>query len=330
MDAEILEKFFINYLEHSNLEYVIKNRIFTVKLDKMHKKLYSQEDDLVCTFDMNVSKKKKVLLLGLGNFIVDSIIGKYSNDVVISSVNIPKSDDDILGVNEKLPNLKNRSKYLITEISEDCVYILFETNIKSAHDNSNISNNVLITKNGTFDAKNIFNSSFEDSTREVIINEKIINSGIKFVQDINSECLDTFEYVHYEDMKELKTIQEDHANNQYKELVLLEDNLRFKIKEARSKSVGASNFDVKAKWNDNVKKLKVKYEKLLLTNKNKRDKIKKLFDKQMIDLEKRELDVCVKVKIYADISMRYFHIGFEDGKEYYYFPFLKNFIEKIK
>ena len=328
MDSEQIERFFIQYLEEAGLEYVSKDRIYTVKLDKYHKKLYSQEEDLVATFDVNIAQKKKISLLGLGTFIIDSIIAKYADEVSVTNIVLPLNEDDIIEVNENLGSLKNSSKYMISEVDDECTYILFETLVASANKNMTFLNPLLITKIGAIEASKLEENSFEDGAGKVTLNTKHIDKGVLFINNKNKLSIDKATKQHYKDMDELKKIQTEHAHTQYTEIESKEGKVRDQVENARSSSVSANSFDAKAKWNHATKRFNLKLDALIRNNKNKKRKIKESFDKQMDELSHRELDTSIEIKIYANIKMRYFNVKFEDGCEYNYFPVLKRFVEK--
>lgn len=324
-----MEKFFVSYIKENNLDYKIKDRVYTVKLDKLHKKLYSTEDDeLKCTFDANIAKKRGAELIGLGTFIFDSMISKYSGEINISNLEVPFDDNDILDVNDKIKDLNKTCRYMIDEKDEVTNFIAFETTINTANNKQTISNQILITKEIVVEAKDFENNQFKSIKEDLSIDDKSIDKGLKFIEKIHKSEINKYEKEHYKDMEELKRIQTTHAEDQYKELQEEEDQALNKIEEAKSNAISASSFDTKDKWNTKAKQLKQKHEKLVEANKKKREKIKQDFDKQISELECRELNVNVKITSYANVKMHFFKVNFDDGDVFYYFPTLKQFFKK--
>ena len=327
MDSEKIERFFIQYLDDVGLEYISKDRVFTIKLDKIHQKLYSQEKDLLVTFDVNIAQKKNIQLLGLGTFIIDSIIAKYSGDVLVANLIFPSNDDHIVEVNEGLESLKNNSSYMISEVKDDFTYILFETNIRTANETVCFLDPVLITKNLIIEAPNLEDNIFEISSSNIDLNLKHINDSVLFINKKNKLSLNNLTKKHYKDMDELKKIQTEHANTQYKELEYKEQKIRDQIETARVKSISVASFNAKAKWDDAIKRFRKKLDKLITDNKKKKEKIKHLFDDQIYELNHRELDTSIEIKTYANIKMDYFNLDYSDGTKYSYLPIIKKFIK---
>lgn len=144
MNPQQLETFFVLYLQEKKIEYKIKDRIYTVKLDKTHQKWFSLKE-LVCTFDQNLARQKKCILLGIGTAIFDTMLTQYTNTSVVGHFKIKKNKKDLLDVNERLAELnKPGIKYTITEDETTAEYFLFQTTIQSAKEKKTVITPLII------------------------------------------------------------------------------------------------------------------------------------------------------------------------------------------
>ena len=313
MDPDIAEKFFRSYLNEQGLKFTVKGRVYTVKLDRTHKKWYDTEV-LTCTFDTKVAKEKKIELLGVGNMIFDSMIAQYVDDVLVANLRIKGDHEEgLMEVNERLHELdKGKAVYRIDEEQRVGHFILFEVAIKTAHNKRRISVPLILLGDAVIPAEGFERNDFEMVEEDVRAGD-VIEDGLAKLPYLLKGDLDDAEKEHHKDMEELIRIQTTHCEDQYTELQKKENMLLHKMEEERQKTISASSFAAKNKANDRIKELKRKHTELVEKN------------KQIEDLRMRELSVDAKVLSIAKIEFPVYVVGFEDNESYYYVPAVKRF-----
>lgn len=326
VNPELFEQFFKGYLEENKLKYSVKNNVYIVKLDKTHQKWYNLPN-LKCTFDPLLAKKGFVELIQPGNFIFDSMVSRYGDEVVVSNLKIYGDKQDLIKVNEKLEDLgKKGVRYNISEEQGVGSYILFEVTVNTANHTQRFSLPLLVMGKKTIYAENFAAANF------VLVKDKFKVEGIEQALGQITKLIGTdlkkAENEHNKDMKELNEIQRQHAEDQYYELKKGENKIINKIDESENKAVKASSFSTRNRLIHQAKSLKKKHKKLVEKNKNKREEIKSLFDKQIEELKTRELNVEAKVLALAKLDFPYFSVKFDDGEDFYYLSFLEKFENK--
>ena len=154
VDPELVEQFFKGYLDENKLKYSVKGKVYTVELDKTHQKWYNLQN-LKCTFDPLSAKKESIELILPGNFIFDSMVSRYGDEVVVSNLKIPGNKQDFIEVNEKLEDLgKKGVKYNISEEQGVGSYILFEVTVNTANHKQRFSLPLLVIGKKNFSAEN--------------------------------------------------------------------------------------------------------------------------------------------------------------------------------
>ena len=325
MNPERSELYVQLYFEEHKLEYKVKNKIYSIKLDKTHQKWYNRSN-LVCTFDPIIAAKEKIEHLQPGNFIFDSMVARYADITTIGSFNIPANKRDLLDVNEKLSELHKTCRYTIEEIKAKGHFVLPEVIITTANHKYRWVIPQLILNNNVISAESLMKATFLKSQTPINFDEKITPLFTTFLQKELQKDLTLAEKEHEQDMNDLVEIQRGHAENQYAELKQQEEKINTKIREIQDKSMNASSFSLRDKYNYEIKLLKKKGEELIEKNKEKRQEIKELFDHQMKELQSRELQSDVKIHALALIEMQVFTVSFTDGDVYWYLPSLQQFI----
>jgi hypothetical protein len=327
VNPELVEQFFKGYLDENKLKYSMKSNVYRVELDKTHQKWYNLQN-LKCTFDPLSAKKEFIELIQPGNFIFDSMVSRYGDEVVVSNLKIYEDKQDLIKVNEKLEDLgKKGIKYNISEEQDVGSYILFEVTVNTANHTQRFSLPLLVMGKKTISAENFAAANF------VLVEDKFKVEGVEQALGQITKLIGTdlkkAEKEHNKDMKELIEIQRQHAENQYYELQKEEDKILNKVDELENKAVEVSSFSTKDKLIHQAKSLKKKHKKLAEKNKTKRKEIESLFDKQIEELKTRELNVEAKVLALAKLDFPYFSVKFDDAEEFHYFSFLEKF-EKNK
>ena len=313
----ISERFLIAYLKEYNLEYKVKNGVYKIEFDKQHQKWYDIKT-LMCTFIPNKATDK-ILLLEPGKYIFESMVSRNS-DFVIAKLKLPKNNDDLMELNEKLP----KTGVTIDEKKDMASFVMFDVNISTANQKKKIVTQYLIIKNKALQINGFEEGNFEATNEKNIVKnlEPALNQiKIDFVKEF-----DEADKIHEKDMKELINIQTQHSEDLYNELQNKENVILNKIQEARDNALLASQFSTKDKWNYKVKELKRKHTELIKKNLTKRETIKKEFDIQINQLERRDLNVEATLIAYAEVDLEYFSINYNDGKKEIYIPCLKRFL----
>ena len=327
MDLEHIEQFFVIYLKEKKLEYEEKNRIYTVKLDRQHKKWFGK-DILTCTFDTKVSKAKKVELLGPGNSAFDSMVVQFADQVPIAALIIPKQADDIMEVNEALPTLnKEKVEYMIDEKTITAHYVLFEVRIQTAVTRHDYAKPVLVINGKLYDATGIDVTRAQKDKVDLKVIPTLTTIS-ELLDDYVKEDIAAAKIEHEEKLATLKDTQYDFNKQQFKELEEKEWKLNYRIEELRKKALNARDFDSKRKYEDEQKKLKTKLAKLKEDNEQKKEKIKETHDDQMDNIEVREFSSEAYVQAFAQLQLPICEVNFTDKKTYYYVPILKKFLKK--
>jgi len=322
MDPESFEQFFIGYLEENRLDYSLKGGVYTVKLDKKHKKMYELDK---CTFDPLLAKNS-IQLLQPGNFVFDNIVTAYK-ELVISNLKIIKKNSNLMELNERLGELKKLGvPYKITEKQGVGEYIFFEINVKTANRKRIFLLPLLIFDDKVFSADKFVNAEFRLVKEGFKV--KSVKEALLQINRFIGKDLAKAEKEQNKDMGELLEIQRQHAEEQYKELKLQEDKILNRVEELNEKSLNASSFLSRDKYIHQAKSLKKKHLVLVKKNSEKREEIKKLFDKQIEELQTRELNVEANILALAKLDFPYFLIEFTDGDQFYYFGFLEKFEKK--
>ncbi|NQV91237.1 hypothetical protein HQ489_02075 [Candidatus Woesearchaeota archaeon] len=322
MDPELIEEFFKCYLDENHLKYAVNQGIYTVTLDKKHQKWYDLKK---CTFDPLLAKGP-IQLIQPGNFIFDSMVCRYA-DVVVSNLRIPDDHDHLFAVNEKLVDLNKGSvTYNISEEREIGTYIFFEIIVNTANRKQIFSLPMIVIGKRTFLADNFLKADFE------LVQEKFKVQGVdQALGDIElfiGKDLVKAENEQDKDMKDLREIQHQHAEDQYSELQSEENKMLDRINSLENDAGYASTFSSKNRYMAQAKSLRKKHMLLIKKNQSKRQEIKGLFDKQINELETRELQVEAKIVALAKVDFPYLLVTFADGDEFYYFPFLETFEKK--
>ncbi len=326
MDPEHLEKFVVLYLKSHNLKYKIKNRIYTISLDKAHERWFGSKE-LTCTFDQSLARTKKIILLGAGNSIVQTMLAAYTDKVVFTSLTLPKDKQFLLDVNDKLSeHPKKGIKYMITEEFGTMEYVLFEVAISTAHEKNTSLNPLLLFQDHVLSAPGVEKTSLLDEPRDINYHEQL-QKMVAELPMIMQESLAHAEQKHEQDMKELMRILTEHSENQYRELQKKEDEILNKIEELKEKSVKAASFDTRHDLDLKVKELRKKHSKQIENNQEARTQIKQDFDKEISSLKKRELNTTTRVVAYATIKAPYFKVQWSDKEADYYLPLLGHFVK---
>ncbi|GEM_PF-5221507 len=328
MDQELYERFFLLYLKEYNLKYKVKDRIYTVEFDSLHQRKFGLKM-FVCTFDINMAQKKKVECLGVGHFMFDLMIAQCIDGPVYSHLQVPSQKADLLDVNEKISEIKKGVSFRIEEGSEEMNYALFEVVLESANSRKTIILPLLQAKSFTTTAED-FERCEVVQLKEKIEIESSLKQGAKEIPSQISQELKEMEKKHEDEMKDLLSIQTKHSEDKYTELKKEEDNLRYKMEEAKSKAVEATTFAAKDKWMHKIKELKRKLDEVVEKNRKGRGEIKETFNQQMTHLKRRDFSVQAQVIAFAKVMMSYFKVKFNDNSTYYYLPALKKFVEEKK
>jgi hypothetical protein len=326
MDLEQLETFFKLYLDEAGLKYKLKERIYRIILDKEHKKLFGSTT-LAVTFDAPTAKKIGVQLIGIGTFIFDALVVKYTQGMVAGNVEVPHNKRAILDVDERLPDLKREGQdYNIEESTADAIYVLFEIRISTAKRKMRRVVPILQTKEGCYDG-----TGFEKANMKLIKKEfkpkAEIEKAITCVPALLGAELTDAEKEHDTDMKELLAIQEAHCQEKYKEIQLEEDKVKSKILEMEDKAVSANSFDSQANYSHKVKTLKTKLEKLVKKNEKKRETIKQDSDRERLAVKQRELSVTADILSVVKVdNLQTFIVKYKDAS-FTYIPILGRFLQ---
>ena len=328
MNPEQLEQFFVTYLNEHHLQYKVKERIYTVTLDKTHQKWYNLKE-LTCTFDPNIARQKKCLLLGVGNVILDSMLTQYTNKIAISHLKIKKDKKNLLEVNDKLLELnKPGIKYTISEQEGIGYYALCQTTINSAKEKKTLITPILLLNNTITLATNIESNQFnqlEIINKDIQIGSEINTILKQLPQTLHSE-IEIAQKNHEQELKEYESIRTEHSEDQYKDLQKKEDEILAKIEETKEKSITASSFNMRNELELKIKELRKKHTSLLEKHKELREQIKQEFDKQLSELKHQELTLQTKIVAYAQIELSYFLIEYKDKGAFYYIPAIKEFV----
>lgn len=327
MDHEVLEKFFVTYLKENGLEYSFKNRVYSIKFDKTHKKWFDK-DRFSCTFDPKVAKERSIPLVGIGTFLFDSMVARYVDKVMISHLRLPSHEDDIMQVNERLGDLRKESALkMIEPLSGSGAFILFELLLQTAQRKQRMNVPVIVTKEMVMPAKGFEANSFELIAQDIRIIDEI-DRGLAALPGILGDTLEKALSEHEKTTLEQTDVQSQHNEGQYAELQKKERESQYKIEEMRQKMISASTFAAKNAANMKMRELQRKHEELLAKNKEKRLKIQETFQTEIKDIERRDVHISAKVLCYAQVEFPYFNVAFLDGEEFYYLPCLKTFFKK--
>ncbi len=332
MDPELITIFFETYLKEKKLEYTLKNRIYTIKLDKQHQRLYATPQ-LICTIDPNISQKKNTSLVGKGTFLFESMVAPYTQEHVFTSLNIKTQKSDLLDVNNRLALTGKPAamRYKIEELKEHATYLLYEATIQTAEEKTRHILPILIGSQWHIAAQGFEKANFELNTSKNRTESNLsqsIKEGIKILPSILKKEITQAEQKHYNSFEKLQDIQTQNSEDLYKDLQRKELDLLNKIDEAKRKSIEASSFSVKRTWEDKARDLKKKLTELIEKNQQKRGKIKLEFGQQKTELEIRELALSVDVLAAATVEMTLFEVTFADGDVFYYVPAIHRFAKK--
>lgn len=322
MRQDEIKRFFELYLEVHSLDYKKKSDVYTVKLDKEHKKLLDR-DTLVCTLDETLAQKMNIEHITNGKSVFTTLLSSYIDFHASSSLHLESHKEDLNEVNEKLSELNEKGNYLIEEKREIMTYMLFEVCLKIIQGTTTLTQSVLFSSTFTCNANGIEECQFTDAHKEVdIFVPKNINAFIE--KELQKEIQEA-EHSHDQQVKALLEIQQQHAEDKHKELDREEDKLRYKIQEAREGALSAISFDSKNNWQIKEKTLQRKLEKLVASNQKKRERIhKELQDEKQIIMQK-EAHMTLKLQAFAEIDMPYFTVKYS-SKTYTYLPCLHKFV----
>jgi len=324
LNPESFERFFVAYLKEKDLEYSYNDSIYNVKLNKDLTKLYG-ESILTCTFDSNIARKKKITLMGLGTFIFDTIVGSYTDELLISNLRIAEDPELVYQVSDKLNELdKGSTAYNVNEVKETITYCYFEVTINTVHTKKMIGIPLIILKDQILYAS-LEEAEFEEAKGVVEIN---IDRALNEIPIVLQEEIKEAGIQHQKDMLELINIRDEHAQDKYNDISNKENELQDKIETCQDDMISAATFNSKRKLSEKLKSLKTKHLKLTNTNKVKKEKIKLEFDLEKESLKKRELKIEAKLLAYAKIDMPYFIVNYADDTSYYYIPYTNRFFKK--
>ncbi|MBI2572845.1 hypothetical protein HYV86_03220 [Candidatus Woesearchaeota archaeon] len=328
MDPELISIFFETYLKEKKLEYNLKNRVYTIKLDKQHQRLYATPT-LICTLDQNISQKKNISLVAKGTFLFESMVVQYAQTHAFTSITIPSKKQDLLDANNHLPDTGKPAsmKYKMEDLQENATYILYEVTIKTAQEKNRIILPLLIGPHWHLRAEGFEKAEMSVSKKELSL-RAALEKSIQLLPKILEKELAQAQEKHYESFENLKDIQTQHSEDLYKDLQRKEQDLMNKIDDAKRKSVEASSFTTKKTWEDKARDLKKKLAELIEKNKEKREQIKEEFGQQKTQLDLRELAVNVQVLAAASVDIVTYQVSFADGNIFYYIPALQKFVKK--
>ncbi len=328
MDPETLERFFVTYLKENDLDFTLKNRIYTIKFDKVHKKWFDKEK-YACTFDPKIAKENGVPLIGVGTFLFDSMVARYVDKVMVSNLRLPSHEEDIMEVNERLGDLKKEVALKIIEPrQEKGVFILFELLLQTAQRKQRMNVPVLVMEKMVIQAQGFECNAFEAVSEDVRIVDEV-DKGVAALPTLLGETLEKALKEHEVRTEEQTDMQMQHNEDLYKELQKKETELLYKIEDMRQKMLSASSFATKNMCNLKMRELQRKLEELVIKNKEKRATIQEVFKTEMKDIEKRDVHISAKVLCYAKVEFPLFEVSFQDGETYSYLPCLKKFFKKV-
>ncbi|MFQ5474969.1 MAG: hypothetical protein ACE5DM_03985 [Candidatus Nanoarchaeia archaeon] len=323
MDPEQLERLFILYLKAHKINYEVKDRVFTVKFNKKDAELYG--DKLIGTFDTGVSQRKKVVLLGNGHFVFDSIVSKSLASPLFANLTIPTDDDALIEVNERLHDVQNEgTQYYINELILTGLYGVFEVSLDSAAENRRIVRSLLVTDKFQTSAEKLENNEFKSKRGEFEVD---YNPFMKKLSEVLKKDLAEAEKEHDKKVAELVEIANAHAEAQYWEIQKEENIMRSKIDSTKDDAIRAATFDQKDKLNTKAKRLAQKLQKLIDKNEKRREPIKKSHDAEVAAIKKRKFGVEAKVLCLAQLEFQTFNVHFSDESDYYYIPAMKKFVK---
>jgi len=318
VDPQSLEELFHLYLEKNKVEYTEKEGIYTVKFKKKDAELFGEE--IKATF--NSSKKTDAQLLGIGNLIFDNIVSRSMISPIYGNFKLV-TENVLMEANEKLPELEEKGEYRIEEGKTKALFVLWEINIRSAAENIHLVRPLIKIDDKVFHAEGIETCEFEAMDEEFNVR---LEDFAKHLEKHLKKEIDASRKAHDQKIKELVEIAMAHAESQYLELQNGEQKLRDKIEETRDKMVSASNFDAKDKYNQQIKKLTTRVNKLVEDNKVDREAIKKLHDDEADTIRAREMDMDVRAVCTAQIEMPLLTIKYSENK-YLYISCLKKFFK---
>ncbi|MCB9362917.1 hypothetical protein H6504_05760 [Candidatus Woesearchaeota archaeon] len=329
MDSELAQRFFESYLDDNKLKYKVKDSIYVVKLDRDHKRWWDMAE-LKCTFDQRTAKEKNIQLMGVGSFIFDSMVSKYTSGLNLSNLSLPEHKQDLIELNDRLDELsKGSTSYMIEPVIGFGFYTMFEVVISGASQTDRFNVPLLFAQDQVFSAFGLERNKFEAVDMPLKDIDKDIEKAVEHLPIHLKAQLDEKEKEHDKAMNGLIRIQDEHVQSQYDELKQSEDNLQFKIDDAKNQVLDASSFSLKDKWNRKVKELERKLKLLVDKNNEKRRKIKDEFDAQQTTLDRRELSIDAKLLAYAKLEFPLFTVKYEDSDNYYYIPALRKFFPMI-
>ncbi len=328
MDPELVEKFVVLYLKSQNLKYKVKDRIYTITLDKTHEHWFGTKE-LVCTFDQaHTRRTKKITLLGPASAIVQTMLARYADKIVFTSLKLPKSKHLLLEVNERIVELQKKgAKYMISELDGVAHFALLEMTINTAHEKTTKLLPLFSFAGQVLIAHEIEKTDLEYTPLEISY-KKPLQEIMAHLPTLLNDTLNQFEIKHENDMKELMRILTEHSENQYCEIQKKEDEILQKIDELKDKSLTVASFDTRHEIDLKIKELRKKHAALLEKNQVVRNQIKVDFDKEIAALQKRELSVTTRLAVFAKIITPYFEIKWSDNETHYYLPLLQTFLRK--
>jgi len=324
MDPEQIEEFFKLHLSVAKIKHGVKERIYSIKFTKKDADAFGKE--VTCTFNQDVAQKKKVPFVGKGTFLLDSIVGRYLNGMLCASIKILPKENDLMDLNELLPDLNKGSvSYRIDDADGVGTYVLFEVSIKSAETRKRIMLPLLLTKEFITEAKGFENNTFEDNPQDVVIDATLFADKLGSL--LKGE-LDALEASHEKKINELVEIVLAHGETQYNEVQKNEGIERNKIAMLKEQVVSASSFTQKNNLNDKIKKHEKKLTALIEKNQKRRNEIKKQHDAEIEAIRKRAFLVEATPICVAAVEFSMFCVNFDDKTRFYYLPAIKKFVKK--